>query len=214
MRVQSGMGIILSLISIALAGCSIVSVPSGPSATATPASPEERTWAQLEQRPLTVPRLAADATCPLTPYQAVPPPPNTGPDSLDFTGRGDGPVYLEVGGVSGVMIYDRPSVWHSQDWGGGNAHFAEHAPNHNFVLVRGHQLDGPNELRIGEGYLPPLEYRLNPTPWATQTGWIDAGVYPRVRAPGCYAFQVDGVNQTDGTSFSYLIVFQATPAAQ
>jgi hypothetical protein len=214
MRVQSGMGVILSLFSIALAGCSIVSVPSSSSATATPASPEERTWAQLEQRPIQVPRLAAGATCPITPYQAVPPPPNAGPDSLDLTGRGDGPVYLEVEGVSGVLIYDRPSVWRRQEWGGGNAQFAEHAPNNNFVLVRGHPLDGSNKLRIGEGYLPPLEYRMDPTPWATQTGWTGACVYPRVRVPGCYAFQVHGVNQTDGTSFSYLIVFQATPAAQ
>jgi hypothetical protein len=115
---------------------------------------------------------------------------------------------------SGVLQYAMPSFWHSQEWGGGNAFFDEHAPNNNFALIRGHQLDGPNELRIGEGDIPPAEYRLDPASWATPTGWIGVGVYPRVRAPGCYAFQVDGVNQADGTSFSYLIVFQATPATQ
>ena len=50
------------------------------------------------------------------------------------------------------------------------------------------------------------------TPWTEPTGWIDYGVYVRVRAPGCYAFQIDGVNQTGGLSFSYLIVFKATLA--
>ena len=212
MRARWSVGIIFLLISLAVAGCSIGGETSAPSPTATPATPEDRIWAQLEQRPVTVPRLAGGATCPITPYQAVPPPPNTGPDSLDFTGRGDGPVYLEVGGVSGILFYAAPSFWHSQDWGGGNANFAEHAPNNNYVLIRGHQLDGPNELRIGEGVIPPLEYRLDPYPSPQPTGWIGAGVYPRVHAPGCYAFQIDGLNPTDGISFSYLIVFQATPA--
>ncbi len=209
MRTRWSLGIIPLLVSLALARCSIAGEASINIPTVTPASPDEPIWAQLERRPVTVLRLSAGAPCPITPYQAVPPLPNTGPDSLDFTGRGQGPVYLEVGGVSGILLYDTPSAWHSQEWGGGNAFFAEHAPSDNYVLIRELQLDGPNQLRIGEGYLPPSEYRLDPYPSPQPSGWIDAGVYPRVRAPGCYAFQVDGLNQVDGTSFSYLIVFQA-----
>jgi hypothetical protein len=206
MRTRWSLGIIPLLVS--LAGCSIAGEASINIPTVTPASPDEHVWAQLERRPVTVPRLAAGSPCPITPYQAVPPPPNTGPDSLDFTGRGEGPVYLEVGGVSGTLRYAPPSFWHSSEWGG-NANFAEHAPINTYVLIRGHQLDGPYQLRIGEGDFPPLEVRLDPTPWAEPTGWTSLGVYPRVRAPGCYAFQIDGLNQVDGTSFSYLIVFQA-----
>jgi hypothetical protein len=68
------------------------------------------------------------------------------------------------------LQYDAPSAWHSQEWAGANANFAEHAPNHDYVLIRGHQLDGPNKLRNGEGYLPPMEYRLDPYPSPQPTG--------------------------------------------
>jgi hypothetical protein len=47
------------------------------------------------------------------------------------------------------------------------------------ALVRGYQLDGPNEVRFD-------------TPSLT-----------RLRAPGCYAYQVDG------RTFSYVVIFEA-----
>lgn len=74
------------------------------------------------------------------------------------------------------------------------------------VLVRGRQLDGPNELRfsssIGDAN-PSSEMRL-----LFRSSWLE-GVGPRyirMRAPGCYAYQVDGA------AFSKVIVFQAVDA--
>jgi hypothetical protein len=59
------------------------------------------------------------------------------------------------------------------------------------VLIRGAQLDGPNELRFSSvgGRSPG--------------GWQNRPSTTRLRAPGCYAWQVDG------TTFSRVIVFRA-----
>ena len=63
------------------------------------------------------------------------------------------------------------------------------------VLVRGRRLDGPEQVRFEHGTLPRLERRLP-----------RAGRHPsmtRLRAPGCYGYQVDG------SRFSYVVVFEA-----
>ncbi len=72
------------------------------------------------------------------------------------------------------------------------------------VLVRGRQLDGPNEIRFENGspgftdeqrLHPPAELRL-----------VGGDVHPaatRVRAVGCYGYQLDGIG------FSPVIVFRA-----
>jgi hypothetical protein len=66
------------------------------------------------------------------------------------------------------------------------------------VLIRGRQLDGSHAVGFGEGHVPYDELQLaagGPRQWPTLT---------RVRAPGCYAYQIDG------TSFSSVLVFKAT----
>jgi hypothetical protein len=66
------------------------------------------------------------------------------------------------------------------------------------VLIRGRQLDGAHAVGFGEGHVPYDELQLpagGPRQWASFT---------RVRASGCYAYQVDGA------SFSSVIVFKAT----
>jgi hypothetical protein len=50
-----------------------------------------------------------------------------------------------------------------------------------------------------------------PCPGAKQVGiyrrqWRSAGTYTRVRAAGCYAYQIDG------TTFSRVVVFRAVPS--
>jgi hypothetical protein len=72
------------------------------------------------------------------------------------------------------------------------------------VLVRGHQLDGPNEARFvyGRPAFTP-ENKLNPVPELRLDQWQDNPSQTRLRAPGCYAYQVDG------RTFSYLVVFEA-----
>jgi len=72
------------------------------------------------------------------------------------------------------------------------------------VLVRGRQLDGPNEIRFENGS-PGFtdEQRLHP---ARELRLLGGYVHPattRVRALGCYAWQIDGIG------FSRRIVFVA-----
>jgi len=74
------------------------------------------------------------------------------------------------------------------------------------VLVRGRQLDGPNEVRFENGS-PGFtdEKRLHPDADLRLVGPKPHGdpATTRLRAPGCYAYQVDG------RGFSYLVVFEA-----
>jgi hypothetical protein len=69
------------------------------------------------------------------------------------------------------------------------------------ILIRGLQVDGGNELRFDDGRVPPLAIK-------TSSGFNrDLPSYTRVRAAGCYAYQIDG------TTFSSTIVFEAKPYA-
>jgi hypothetical protein len=72
---------------------------------------------------------------------------------------------------------------------------------HGRILIRGRQLDGPNELRFDDGLVPPREKRV--VSGGLAVGWAS---HTRVRAEGCYGYQIDGVG------FSRVIVFRAVPA--
>ncbi len=63
------------------------------------------------------------------------------------------------------------------------------------VLVRGGRIDAPGEVRFDLDMNPSPELRLPETLGHPST--------TRVRAAGCYAYQVDG------QSFSYAVVFRA-----
>ena len=70
---------------------------------------------------------------------------------------------------------------------------------HGPVLIRGAQLDGSKVVRFDRGSpLPAGELRIKPG-----KGTRDRASFTRLRAAGCYAYQIDG------TTFSRLIVFQA-----
>jgi hypothetical protein len=68
------------------------------------------------------------------------------------------------------------------------------------LLIRGRQLDGPNRLRFDKGVVPPREIRIGASAPPRQRP-----SYTRVKARGCYAYQVDGV------AFTRVIVFEARP---
>jgi hypothetical protein len=77
------------------------------------------------------------------------------------------------------------------------------------VLVRGHQVDGSNEIRFGQGDAParalrrPAPGQAHPdgisTPWTIEFADI------RLREAGCYAIQIDS------EAASSVIVFRAEP---
>ncbi len=75
------------------------------------------------------------------------------------------------------------------------------------VLVRGRQLDGDDVLRFEKG--EPGFYdagRAHPAAELRESGGYVHPAVTRVRTPGCYAYQVDGIG------FSYSIVFRAVAA--
>ncbi len=174
---------------------------SGPStgttlhnATADPTASAE-VWAGLEQRPVQVPTLAPGSSCPTAYGHAISP-------SFGL-GLGDGPVYPVGLGSAGLLQYAPPANFDSHDWGGMKILWAVDTPSYGgVVLIRGHQVDGPNELRFEHGDVPPTELRVTPYP-GTPEGWTGQPSYTRVRVPGCYAYQVDGI------TFSKHIIFQA-----
>jgi hypothetical protein len=72
------------------------------------------------------------------------------------------------------------------------------------VLIRGRQLDGAHLLRFGLAFVPSTELRI--ARWGSSAGapgWGFRASSTRLRAPGCYGYQIDG------RTFSRVIVFQA-----
>jgi hypothetical protein len=74
------------------------------------------------------------------------------------------------------------------------------------VLIRGGRTDAGGAVGFGLGHVPLDELQLvssgqqAPPPPPGGRSWLS---FTRVRAPGCYAYQVDG------TSFSRVIAFRA-----
>jgi hypothetical protein len=157
------------------------------STTATPSAEDE--WAALEARPLHLPSLEAGAACPVSDQTALGVSEVTGQGPIFAVG---GPRWLrgkEEGGWYFVKV-----LWLSR------------IEYNDPALIRGHRLDGPEEIRFNDGARPDPELRFP----AGSTGAWGAGYpdtrqlpsYSRFEAPGCYAWQVDGLD------FSYTIVFE------
>jgi hypothetical protein len=154
-------------------------------------NPFTNAWAPL-RRPLRVPTLGPNASCPVTPPAA----------NVDFArygvarGVGPGPAY-PIGWRDGTI----PITWHGNDvdarlWGVQKVLWFVRPSYHGPVLVRGIGLDNAYRVRFDRGRIPPTELKL-------PEGTKDRPSYVRIRKPGCYAFQIDG------WTFSRSIVFRA-----
>jgi hypothetical protein len=182
-----------------VSACSLGTSRGTPLATATATSTATaQVWTMLEQRPLQLPTLAPGSPCPTA---------HGHPISPSFgLGLGDGPAYPVGLGSTGILQYYPPANFESHNWGGMKVLWAVDTPHYSgVVLIRGHQLDGPNELRFDNGDVPPTELRITPFP-GTPDGWTGQPSYTRVRAPGCYAYQIDAL------AFSKHIIFEAVAA--
>lgn len=192
---------LLVLVVFGLAGCqqggTAVSMSMSTTTTHSMATPRSDDWTPLRQRPLRLPTLAAGAVCPINHARQV--------TSQFGLAVGDGPVYAVIAD-GGVLTYGPPGNFQSREWGGQKvlwfAQFEVHGP----ILIRGHQLDGPNEVRFEYGDVPPLELTFTAGGAGTDSNhWTNVPTYTRVRAPGCYAYQVDGPD------FTEVIIFEARP---
>jgi hypothetical protein len=109
--------------------------------------------------------------------------------------------------TDGVLHYGYTGEFQGSEWGGSKVLWVSSADYHRPALIRGHQIDGPSELRFDRGSPPPAELQFPLEGSATspdqEPGWREVPSYTRVRAPGCYAYQVDGLD------FTEVIVFRA-----
>ncbi len=119
-------------------------------------------------------------------------------------GFGEGPAYPIFGGEStsdAILRFAYPppasTVFAGSIWSGQKVLWFVLPEAQGPILVRGRQLDGPHEVRFELGTLPPREMYFGPRVRR------DRPSFTRLRAPGCYAYQVDGDGFTD------LIVFRA-----
>jgi hypothetical protein len=156
-------------------------------------------WHPLEQ-PLRIPMIPAGTPCPTSVAHGD-------LSRIGFVGTawGDGPAYPVLNfGERPLLRYPYPippnSIFYGSAWAGQKVLWAIDAAYQGPLLVRGLQLDGPNELRFDDGRMPSREMRISPA-----SAPHSRASYTRVRAPGCYGYQVDGVG------FSYVVVFEANP---
>jgi hypothetical protein len=104
------------------------------------------------------------------------------------------------------LSFDYPvrpeQIYYPSDWSGNKVLWIAHRYR-GPVLIRGLQLDGPNEVRFGLARSPAREMRLTSVGGSSPGDWQNRPSTTRVRAPGCYGWQVDGA------TFSRVIVFRA-----
>jgi hypothetical protein len=119
------------------------------------------------------------------------------------TAWGSGPAYPGTPSAASdhlVIEFTYPppasSIVYGSDWSGQKVNWIVDPDRRPSVfLIRGRQLDGSVELRFGLGLHPPALMWLN--------GPGDHPSTTRLRASGCYAYQIDSFK------FSKLIVFEA-----
>jgi hypothetical protein len=186
-------------LAVAVGAIAVAAVLSGPAGAGV--------WKKLH-RPLHIPQIAPGATCPTTP--------KTGPLPSGFSGTaafGPGPVYPGFfsgpAGPEAVVPFAYPppagSPLAGSQWSGQKVPWMRSPRYHGPVLIRGRQLDGPYHLRFGGlALVPPTELKI--AGWGRSTGapgWGFRASTTRLRAPGCYGYQIDGL------TFSRVIVFRA-----
>jgi len=193
-------GLLVSLLWL-LTACTSSPAPTVPSAIgATSTSPTGGTTAKmLEQRPLHIPTIEVGRFCPTTPVKRA---------SADFgLAQGNGPAYATIGAekISPHAVFDYADAEHfgtdvqaNRGWGGQKVLWFINPSYTGLILVRGRQLDGTHQVRFNQ-----LDQQLLLDSSMGGTPWPNFPSYTRLQAPGCYAYQVDG------SSFSYLIIFQA-----
>lgn len=130
---------------------------------------------------------------------------------------GDGPVYAAFPGIPRLLDAFPPerSGGAPSSWRSGESVWISDPEYRGAVLVRGRRIDRPGRIGFGPDAHPVWELELAAGGWdeqadrfrrwadAVRNGWRFKVEQTRIRADGCYAFQVDG------DSFSDVIVFGA-----
>jgi hypothetical protein len=215
------------VIGLVAAGCGATGVGGHPMAAAQAVQPSvapASNFADLRNRPLNQPALAADGSCPSDSSHDVKPVVTSGKGGPNFA-FGPGPAYLS--GI--VQLY--PGAFDNEVW-------MIDASYRGPVLIRGHQVNGTGVVSFqepttfaganfsGAGAAPPGPAVVTVTIGGTgfpfyaeldlpaaeatyaKTSWRLFFARTHIDAPGCYAFQLDGF------TFSTVIVFRVLDAAR
>jgi hypothetical protein len=216
------------MLGLVAAGCGAAGIGAHPTATpasqaAQPSFATAANFADLRNRPLNQPALAADGSCPSDSSHDVKPVVTSGKGGPNF-GFGPGPTYLS--GI--IQLY--PGAFDNEIWMIDASYMGP-------VLIRGHQVNGAQVVSFDEpsvfasggflsGALPPGSAVATVSIGGTQTPFYAELDLPaadptyakgswrlffdstHVEAPGCYAFQLDGF------TFSTVIVFHVLDAAR
>jgi hypothetical protein len=175
---------------------------SAPSAS-TSQSHAATTLTDLRERPLHVEELQAGTSCPaLRPHDLSP---------AFAPGLGDGPVYPVGFGKRGVLRFAYPppkiGLFAGSEWGGQKVLWVSDPKYDGPILIGGQQVDGTNQVRFGQGSAAIRQELAFPahSPDNWSGGWRNFPSYTRLRAPGCYAYQVDGAGFSDTIVFRALV---------
>jgi len=170
-----------------LTGCFALLGALDPAPAAAAADP----FADL-RRPLVIRSLQPGEPCPVSPGQRVAP--GIAP------GLGPGPIYPVGFDEESTIEFEYPpspsSVFAGSGWGGQKTLWIVRPGYDGRILIRGAQLDGPNEVRFALAdarLLPELAFSAGQTnAWsAGAERWRQFPTYTRVRSAGCYVFQID-----------------------
>jgi hypothetical protein len=117
---------------------------------------------------------------------------------------GSGPVYPLMGEMQdGSLQYSVSRSRSNKDgWAAYKVLWMAKPEVQGPLLIRGHQLDGPNAVGFGQAVDPDSELKLLAPEHHGTTAWSDWPSETRVRAPGCYAYQVDDPKGSE------IVVFQ------
>ncbi|HEY7575282.1 MAG TPA: hypothetical protein VIB08_08985, partial [Thermoanaerobaculia bacterium] len=135
---------------------------------------------------------------------------------VESAGRGTGPVYAALTeGAPRIVILSLLSTLESSRWRVARTIWISDPTYDGPILVRGGRLDRPGPMGFGDELPLQASLRLPAGAWpsagvgareggsARRAGWRATAIPTVIRAPGCYAFQVDGVG------FSYVLAFGA-----
>jgi hypothetical protein len=161
-------------------------------------------WKRLH-RPLHIAPIAPGARCPTSR-------PDNGVDFKRYgvgQGIGRGPAYPTLGRATLAVEFPADAAGFGDSrWSGQKTFWFVSPAYRGSVLIRGRRLDGSDPVRFEHAKTPAIELRIpaggggpSPVRSVKDEGQRYLPSYTRVRAPGCYTFQIDG------TTFSRVIVF-------
>ncbi|HEX7101976.1 MAG TPA: hypothetical protein VF201_04955 [Nitrolancea sp.] len=147
----------------------------------------------LHQRPLHLDDDVPAGVCPVNASQTV--------DPRLAPALGIGPIYVVLGGAAASGALHLQPDAHHDGWTRLKALWTSHPAYTGPILIHGGEIGGSNSLGFGANFPLNMDPYFSVAPHGDifETGYVD------VKAPGCYALQIDGVD------FSEIIVFQVQP---